>query len=219
MPDLNFEIISAEVAVYSVLPLINFKLQIANVGGEEQIQNVNLKCQVMLNATQRRYNSYEKAKLQELFGEPERWGKTLHAFLWTNITTVVPRFTGSTVVDLPIQCIYDFEVVSTKYFDALEDGGIPLSFLFSGTIFYENAAGDVQIAQISWSKEANYRLPVSLWKDAIATHFPNTAWIRLNKDVFDQLYQYKMRQSLITWDDVLVRLLQTRGEEVKEVQS
>ena len=149
-------------------------MRIVNADEEEQIQNINLKCQIMLTVTQRRYNAEEKAKLKELFGEPERWGKTLRTFLWTHVTTVVPRFSGSTIVDLPVPCSYDFEVVSTKYFDALEDGEIPLNFLFSGTIFYKDEAGNLQIGQVSWSKEANYRLPVALWKEAIETHFPNS---------------------------------------------
>ena len=214
MPDLNFEITGAEVAPYSVIPLLIFKMRIVNEQ-EERIQNVNLKCQIMLTVTQRRYNAGEKAKLKEIFGEPERWGKTLHTFLWNNVNIVVPRFIGSTIVDLPVPCSYDFEVVSTKYLDALEDGEIPLNFLFSGTIFYEGETGNLQIGQISWSKEANYRLPVALWKDAIATAFPNTAWIRLQKDVFDQLYQYKIAEGLITWEDVVTRLLRASGEEVQ----
>ena len=215
MPDLSFEIISAEVVTYSVLPLLNFKMRIVNASEEEQIQNINLKSQIMLTVTQRRYNADEKAKLKELFGEPERWSKTLRTFLWTHVITVVPRFTGSTIVELPVPCIYDFEVVSTKYFDALEDGEIPLNFLFSGTIFYKDEDDNLQIGQISWSKEANYRLPVALWKEAIATHFPNSAWIRLHKDVFDQLYQYRISQGLITWEDVLTRLLRASSEEVQ----
>jgi hypothetical protein len=77
----------------------------------------------------------------------------------------------------------------------------------------------LQIGQISWSKEATYRLPVTLWKEAIETNFPNSAWIRMNKDVFDQLYQYKIRQGLITWEDVLTRLLRTSGEEAEEVKT
>ena len=109
----------------------------------------------------------------------------------------------------------DFEVVSTKYFNALEEGDIPLTFLFSGTIFYKNEVGNLQIEQISWSKEAFYRLPVALWKEAIAAHFPNTAWIRLHKDVFDQLYRYKITHGLITWEDTLDHLLQASGEEVQ----
>jgi Family of unknown function (DUF6084) len=215
MPDLSFEIINAEVAAYSVLPLLNFKMRIANEIEEEQILNINLKCQIMLAVTQRRYNAAEKAKLQELFGEPERWGKTLRTFLWTHITTVVPRFTGSTIVDLPVPCSYDFDVVSTKYFNALEDSEIPLTFLFSGTTFYAGEADNLQISPISWSKEASYRLPVALWKEVIGTCFPNSAWIRLHKDVFDQLYQYKITHSMITWEEVLTRLLQARGDEVQ----
>ncbi|MEO8955369.1 MAG: DUF6084 family protein [Ktedonobacteraceae bacterium] len=214
MPDLSFEVISAEAAAYSVVPLLNFKMRIVNANEEEQIQNISLKSQIMLTVTQRRYNAEEKAKLQELFGEPERWGKTLRTFLWTHVTTVVPRFTGSTIVELPVPCSYDFEVVSTKYFNALEDGDIPLNFLFSGTIFYRGEEGTLQIGQVSWSKEANYRLPVALWKEAIASAFPNSAWIRMHKDVFDQLYQYKITQGLITWDDVLARLLRASSEEV-----
>jgi hypothetical protein len=215
MPDLSFEVISAEVAAYSVIPLLIFKMRIVNEIEEEQIQNISLKSQIMLTVTQRRYSAEEKAKLKELFGEPERWSKTLRTFLWANVNTVVPRFSGSTIVDLPVPCSYDFEVVSTKYFNALEDGEIPLNFLFSGTIFYDGEAGNLQIGQIPWSKEANFRLPVALWKDAIATAFPNTTWIRLQKDVFDQLYQYKITHGLITWEDVLARLLHASGEEIQ----
>lgn len=215
MPDLSFEIIGAEAETYSTLPMLNFRLCIGNANAEEQIQNISLKCQIMLSVTQRRYTAAEKSKLFELFGEPERWSKTLRTFLWTHVTTVVPRFSGSTTVDLSVPCLYDFEVVSTKYFNALEDGEIPLTFLFSGTIFYEGAAGNLQIGQISWSKEATYRLPVALWKKVIDTHFPNTAWLRLPKDLFDQLYQYKITHGFITWEQVLTQLLRTSGEEVQ----
>ncbi|MDQ2902938.1 MAG: DUF6084 family protein [Chloroflexota bacterium] len=215
MLDLSFEVTGAEVAKYSVLPMLIFKMRIANASEDVKIHNVNLKCQIMLSVTQRRYQAEEKAKLQELFGEPARWGTTLRTFLWTIVPTVVPRFSGNTVFDLAVPCLYDFEVVSTKYFNALEDGDIPLSFLFSGTIFYEGEADNVQIAQISWSKEATYRLPVALWKEAIETSFPNSAWIRMHKDVFDQLYQYKITHGLPTWEDVLERLLQASSVEVQ----
>lgn len=214
MPDLSFQIMSAEAVAYSALPMLSFKMRIVSADEEEQIQSINLKSQIMLTVTRRGYNAEEKAKLQELFAEPERWGSTLRTFLWTNVTSVVPRFSGSTIVDLPIPCSYDFEVVSTKYFNALEEGEIPLTFLFSGTIFYEGEAGNLQIEQIPWSKEASYRLPVALWKEVIEAHFPNSAWIRLQKNVFDQLYQYKITHGLLTWEDALVRLLRANREEV-----
>lgn len=215
MPDLSFEITGAEVVPYSVLPTLIFKMRIDNASEEERIHNVNLKCQIMLSVTKRRYSAEEKARLLDLFGTPERWGETLRAFLWTHVTTVVPRFSGSTVVDLPVTCSYDFEVVSTKYFNALQAGEIPLTFLFSGTVFYEGANGNIQIAQISWSKEATYRLPVALWKEAIEASFPNSAWLLLPKDVFDQLYQYKISRGLPTWEAAFTHLLRASGEEVQ----
>ena len=47
---------------------------------------------------------------------------------------------------MPVVCTYDFEVVSVKYFSALGDGDIPLTFLFSGTIFYEGDEENLQVA-------------------------------------------------------------------------
>ncbi len=100
-------------------------------------------------------------------------------------------------------------------FDALGEGEIPLTFLFSGTFFYEGEAGNLQVGQISWSKEAAYRLPVALWQEMIQRYYPNSAWIRLHKDVFDQLYRYKATHSLPTWEEVVVHLLQASGEEAQ----
>ncbi len=92
---------------------------------------------------------------------------------------------------------------------------IPLIFLFSGTIFYEDGAGNLQIAQISWSKEGAYRLPLTVWQAMIARYYPNSACIRPHKDVFDQLYQYKAARGLPTWEEVIIQLLQVRKEEIQ----
>lgn len=213
MPDLNFEVIGVAVPPFAAVPTLTFKLRIDNSNEEERIQSVALQSQIRLAVTRRRYSPQEQERLLELFGEPERWGETLRSLLWTHASANVPRFTGSTVADLPVPCTYDFEVVSAKYFDALDDGAIPLNFLFSGTIFYENEEGNLRIEQISWSKEANYRLPVAVWKEMIARYYPNTAWIRLHKDVFDQLYRYKATHALPTWEQVIMRLLQENREE------
>lgn len=213
MPDLNFEVIGAEVPPFAAVPTLTFKLRVENSNEEERIQSVALQSQIRLAVTRRRYRPEEQARLLEVFGEPERWGETLRSLLWTHASTTVTRFSGSTSADLPVPCTYDFEVVSTKYFDALEDGDIPLNFLFSGTVFYENEQGNLRIGQISWSKEANYRLPVALWKEMIARYYPNTAWIRLHKDVFDQLYHYKATHAIPTWEQAITRLL--RSEEAR----
>lgn len=216
MPELNFAVIDAQVPAFAAQPQLNFQLRIESnpEPGEPEremhidIYNIALRCQIQIAATQRRYQPQEQERLSEVFGTAERWKETLHSLLWTHASVIVPRFTHSTIVDLAIPCTYDFEVVSTKYFDALTEGEIPLTFLFSGTIFYADETGNLQIGQIPWSKEASYRLPVARWREVIQRYYPNSAWIRMQKDVFDQLYSYKRQLGSPTWDDTLLHLLQ-----------
>jgi len=214
MPDLSFEVIGAEARPHAAVPTLIFKLRIDNVDEEERIHSVLLRSQIQLSVNRRRYTPEAQAQLLEVFGEPSRWGETLRPLLWTHTNITVPQFSGSVTFDMPIVCTYDFEVVSVKYFSALGDGDIPLMFLFSGTIFYEGEEENLQVAQISWSKEASYRFPVAVWQDMIAHYFPNSTYIRLHKDVFDQLYRYKSTHGLPTWENVMTHLLQANDAEV-----
>jgi len=215
MPELDFTVVDAAAVPFAAAPTILFKLQIHNAATDERVHSIMLQTQIRIEATRRRYDAVAEDRLLEVFGEPRRWGETLRSLLWTHATTVVPRFTDSIVADLPIPCSYDFDVAAAKYFYALEDGEVPLLFLFSGTVFYMAGEGPLQITQISWEKEAPFRLPVRVWKDMMEQYFPNSAWLRVRKDVFDRLYAYKARQALPSWDDALDRLLRERETEVE----
>ncbi len=111
-------------------------------------------------------------------------------------------------------CSFDFNVAATKYFHALDDGDVPLTFLFSGSVFYLDDDGFLQVSQISWEKESRFRLAVPIWKDMMAHYYPNSAWISLRQDVFDRLGRYRSRSGLVTWEQVLERLLDAREERV-----
>ena len=100
------------------------------------IHTIALRAQIQIEATRRRYSDVEKAKLLDLFGEPDRWSRTLRSMLWTHASVVIPSFTGSTIADLQIPCTFDFNVAATKYFHGVSEGDIPLNLLFSGTVFY-----------------------------------------------------------------------------------
>ena len=52
----------------------------------------------------------------------------------------ITGFDGTTEVDLPITCTYDFEVAAAKYLHGLDDGEIPILLLFSGTVVRRAAA-------------------------------------------------------------------------------
>jgi hypothetical protein len=214
MPDLDFRVEGAEVLEFAAVPSLLFKLRIENLE-EDPIRSVALNTQIRIAATRRHYDAAEQQRLLELFGEPSRWKDTLRSLLWTHTVLQVPAFSGSTVADMPVSCTYDLEVVAAKYFYALEDGEVPLEFLFSGTVFYAGEGGRLQVERISWEKEAEFRLPVRLWKEMMEHYFPNSAWIRLRKDAFDRLYDYKIRKGLPTWEAALEALLRASEQEVE----
>jgi hypothetical protein len=216
--DLKFTVEGAEQQPHSAAPLLVFKLRIAETIADEEpttIPAIALRCQIRIEPTRRRYAPAEQEQLLDLFGEPERWGQTLRSALWTHASVVVPPFTGSTVVDLPVPCSFDFNVAATKYFHALEDGEVPLCLLFSGTVFYTAEDGYLQVSQIPWEKEANFRLPISVWKDMIDLYYPNSAWLCLGRDAFDQLYRWKCSQGIPTWEQAIERLLDSKLEKVE----
>src|SRR5919107_637899 len=214
VPNLGFGVEGAEVLEYAAVPSLLFKLRIENLE-EEPIRSVALNAQIRIAATQRHYDVSEQEQLLEVFGEPHRWGNTLRSLLWSHTTLQVPPFSGRTVVDMPVPCTYDFEVVAAKYFDALEDGEVPLEFLFSGTVFYAGEGGWLQIVRIPWEKEAQFRMPVRVWKETMEHYFPNSAWIRLRKDAFDRLYDYKASRGLPTWEAGVEALLHASEREVE----
>jgi len=205
-PDLNFTIETAETLRFAASPHIVFKLRITN-SVPRTIHTVILRCQIQLDVSRRRYTAQEQKRLIDLFGEPSRWGETLRPLLWTNTSIVVPSFDSSIVVDLPIPCTFDFNVAATKYFAGIETGEIPVSFFFNGTIFYEREDNALQVAQISWEKEASHRMPIRIWREMMDAHYPNTTWLCLRRDAFERLYTYKVKRGITTFDEALLQAI------------
>lgn len=205
MPDLSFQVEDAFATPNAAMPQLTFKVRVTN-SEPEPVHSIALRVQVQIEPVRRRYTATEQENLKELFGEPERWSQSLHALLWANITINVPGFTGSTVIEVPVPCTFDFNVAVTKYIYGLETGELPTSLLFSGTIFHAGRPG-LQIAQIPWDREANYRLPVRVWKEVMDLYYPGTAWMCLRRDVFERLYAFKASHGIPTWEEVLERLL------------
>jgi hypothetical protein len=206
-PELQFEVREGGVLEHAVVPTLRFAVEIGTVGAAAQVRSVALNVEVRIAATRRRYVAGERERLVDLFGQPEEWGRNLKTLHWTQLTAQVPAFTGTTVVELPITCTYDLEVAASRYFDALEDGEVPLEFLFSGTVFYTGADGRLQVGRIGWDKDCTYRLPVTAWRDMIDRYFPDSAWIRVRRAEFDRLVAYKARHTLLSWEQVVDRLL------------
>jgi hypothetical protein len=214
--DLTFTVQDAARVPYAAVPTLSFALRIDAPAGAD-VRSILLDTQIQIAARRRGYDPEVQERLFELFGPPRDWGRTLRTLLWTRLTTIVPPFTDSTVVDLPVVCTYDLDVVASRYFDALKDGAVPLELLFSGTVFTANGPhAGLQAERISLSQEAECRLPVAVWKETLERYFPGTAWLRVGKERFDRLAAFKARHALATWDDALDALLAAEGGEVGE---
>jgi hypothetical protein len=155
----------------------------------------------------RRYSSGEQMRLYELFGEPSQWGKTLRSMPWHSAIVMVKPFSGSTIADFIVPCTFDFNVAATKYFHELEEGDVPLTFLFSGSVFFSGEDGALQLSQISWNSEASYRMAVAVWKRMMDLYYPNSAWLCLRRDVFDRLLQHKRENAFTSFDQMIESLL------------
>ncbi len=207
LPTLDFAIESAEAVRFAAAPTVAFTLRVAS---DKPVRSLALNAQIRIAPARRRYSERDQQRLVELFGPPERWGETLRTFRWAQTSVLVPPFDEHTSVELTVPCTYDLEVATAKFFYALDEGDVPLEFLFSGTVFFVADGGMLQTAQISWESEAAYRMPVRAWKDAMQQHFPGSAWLRVRDDVFDRLVAYKARRALPTWEATLDELLEGR---------
>jgi Family of unknown function (DUF6084) len=205
VPDLRFQVENAAATPNAATPQLSFKLRITD-SEPGAIHSIALRVQVQIEPIRRRYTPTEQQQLKELFGEPEQWSKSLQPLLWTNVNLNVPGFSGSTVIDVPLPCTFDFNIAITKYIYGIENGELPISLLFSGTVFFAGAVG-LQVAQIPWDRDAGYRLPVQVWKQMMDFYYPDTAWLCLRREVFERLYEFKAHNGLPTWEQTVERML------------
>ena len=207
LPAIDFAVDSAEAVRFAAAPTVLFTVRVVS---DKPVRSLALNAQIRIAPARRRYSERDQERLVELFGPPERWGEALRTFLWTQASALVSPFEDETSVELTAPCTYDLEVATAKYFYALDDGDVPLELLFSGTVFFAADEGGLQAAQIPWDSEATFHMPVGVWKQAMANHFPGSAWLRLREDVFDRLVAYKARRALPTWEATVDDLLEGR---------
>jgi Family of unknown function (DUF6084) len=208
-PRLAFAIKDAGVLDPAAIPTLRLDLRIES---SAPVRSLALNVQVRIAATRRRYSDAEERGLAELFGRPDEWSRNLKSIHWTNLALQVPAFTDATVVELPMTCTYDLEVSASRYLNALDEGEVPLEFLLSGSVFYAGPDGRLQVRPIGWDQEAGYRLPVTVWREMMDRHFPDSAWLRLRRDAFERLREYRARHALLTWEETVDALLRRTGD-------
>ena len=150
-----------------------------------------------------------------MFGPPEPLGQddAQHA-LDARPGLRAGLYAAGTTVDLAVPCSFDFNVAATKYFAAMEEGEIPLASSSAGRCSTRPSDGSLQVAPISLDKQADFRLPVAVWKQMMDHYYPHSAWLCLDRDVFDRLLRYKAGSGLPTWEQAIEILLARETQQV-----
>lgn len=205
-PDPEFSIVGARTVRYAAAPMLALDLHVSEPSGR-QVYMLALTIQLMIEPARRRYDDATRERLVELFGAPERWAVTTRSLVWSQLDVVVPAFTGSTTVAVPIACHFDLELAAAKYLHSLPDGEAPLALHFNGMIYYPAADGGLQMVLVPWTKSIDFRMPVSVWKDTIEHYYPNTGWVALRSQTLEALQHEKLDRGLATLDACVAELL------------
>ena len=211
-PDLEFAVLGARPVKYAAAPMLTIDLQVSEPDGRE-VYMVALTIQLMIEPARRRYDDATRERLVELFGAPERWAVTTRSLVWSKLDVLVPAFTGTTTVTVPIACHYDLELAAAKYLHSLPDDEAPLALHFNGMIYYPTDDGGLQMVLIPWSKSIDFRMPVSVWRETIEHYYPGTAWISVRAQTFEALQKEKLERGLATLDACIADLLEDGRDE------
>jgi hypothetical protein len=209
-PQPEFAVLGARPVRYAATPMLSFDLQVNEPSGR-QVYMIALRIQLMIEPARRGYDDTTRAKLLELFGEPERWAVTTRSLVWSQLDVLVPAFTGTTTVAVPVACSYDLELAAVKYLYSLPDGMAPLALHFNGTVYYRDDTGALQMVLVPWDTSIDFRMPVSVWRATIEHYYPGTAWAALSAGTLAALQRAKLDRGLATLDATIATLLRETG--------
>ena len=204
-----FEIVGASHVPFAAAPTMRFEAVATEPTGAT-IQSIALTAQVMIDPARRGYDAETRLRLSELFGPPASWAPSTSGLPWARVAAAVPGFSGETRFSLEVPCTYDLEVAAAKYFYAVPDGDVPLTFHFNGNVFFHAGIdGRLQVIPISWATSSQYRMPVQAWRAMIAEHYPGGGWIRVSDVTLRALHERRAAQGLATLDACVAELLES----------
>jgi len=211
LPEPEFAVIGVRAVRYAAAPALTLDLQVSEPSGRP-VYMIALTIQLMIEPARRSYDEATRARLVELFGAPERWAVTTRSLVWAQLDVLVPAFTGTTTVTVPVACSYDLELAASKYLYSLPDGEAPLALHFNGTIYYPGDDGGLQMVLVPWNKSIDFRMPVLVWRETIEHYYPNTGWVALRSQTLEALQREKLDRGLATLDACMEALLkEARG--------
>ncbi len=205
-PEPEFAVLGARPVRHAAAPMLTLDLRVSEPAGRH-IYMIGLTIQLMLEPARRRYDDATRARLEGLFGAPERWALTTHSLLWAQLDVVVPAFAGSTTVPVSLPCSYDLELAAAKYLYSLPDGEVPLALHFNGVVYYPGEHGGLQMVLVPWSRSIDFRMPIAVWRETIEHYYPATGWVALGTRTLERLERERVARGAPTFDACVAQLL------------
>jgi hypothetical protein len=214
MKDVVLEIPAPEFAVsgvesdpHAAAPLLRFLVDVADPS-EREVYTIALTAQVQIDADRRAYDPGTRERLHDLFGEPDQIPRTAGAIQVGRVETLVPGFRGTGRFALSVPLSGDVELAVTRYLVSLQDGTVPLTFLFSGSIFYCGEADRLQVTLVPWSCEARFRLRLATWRDLIERRYAASGFVRVRAETLAALRRRRTERGFPTFDATIADALQ-----------
>lgn len=207
MTRLSFDVLDVRAEPTAAVPQLLARLRIEESTGA-LVHAVALRAQVLIEPQHRGGSPGGDTGLLDGLAPRDCGQDTPGPLQWLQATAMVQGFTGVTEIDLPLPCTYDFDVTASRYLHTLDEGAVTLRMLFSGTVLTRGSHG-FGVQPVSWDCEARHDMPVAVWRQLMAQHYPGAGWLRVGHDVIARLARHKAEHGLGSWDDTLSSLLPT----------
>jgi hypothetical protein len=207
IPVPEFAVSAVEADPHASTPLLRFVVDVTDPS-EREIYTIALAAQVQIDADRRTYDPATRERLHDLFGEPKQIPQTAGPIQIGRVETLVPSFRGTGSFALAVPLSGDVELAMTRYFASLEDGTVPLTFLFSGSIFYCGEADRLQVTLVPWSCEARYRLRLATYRDLIERRYASSGFVRVQAGTLAALRKRRTERGFPTFDATIEDALQ-----------
>ena len=96
------------------------------------------------------------------------------------------HFAARHTFTVEVPCTYDLEVASAKYFDALRDGEVPLSFHFNGTVLYRGGTTGCRSCSCRGAARPRWCMPVACGATDRRTTPPAAAGSGLQRETLER---------------------------------
>ena len=206
-----FSVLDVFAEPYAAAPQLTARLRIEESTGQT-VHAIALRCQVRIEPQRRPYERGRRERAcapcsATATGGPTRCGRSCgcSAARWCRASPASPRSTSR--CRAPTTSTSPGPATCTR----VGDGAVPLALLFSGHRVHQGRAGVRRASRCRGTARRRTGCRSRCGRQMIASYFPNTGWLRLDRDVLDALADFRSEHGLTSWEETVQTLLRRPG--------